>query len=84
MSNNTRLSYSDELSKKPVTRYELWRAMAMLRTTISDVHIYSLASQVGDQREKEEASAEIKKSLDVMDKFMDDLLDITEVPIDGD
>jgi len=83
MSDEKKYAFDAKLAKQTVTRAELWRAMAVIRSTIANLHIYHLAARVGDEAEKVEANAELKESMAAMRDYMDDLLGMTEVSNDG-
>lgn len=65
-----------DLANKPVTRVELWRAMAMLRRQGLDLHILMMALKADDIKKIEAAGDELDRVGRDIDEFMDKLLDV--------
>ena len=67
-----------DLVDKPVTRVELWRAMAMLRRMGLDLHMTMLSLNRGDKEKIDYAHSELDKVGKDIDAFMDNLLGLQE------
>lgn len=58
----------------PVTRFELWKAVMLLRNAMADVHIHDLADQVDDDEARRAASVGFKQTSVALQEFCDELI----------
>lgn len=76
--------YNQELAEQPVTRFELWKAIAMVRSMVADVHIYHLASQNGRDEDQKISFERYKNTSAEIDQYMDELIGLNPEAVDGD
>lgn len=62
------------LLEKPATRWELWKAIMLMRSLVADVHIHALATRSGDDEARNKASKDYRRSSDQLADFCDDLI----------
>lgn len=66
--------FDEKRAKEPATKFELYKAVMLLRSLIADVYIHDLASSANDHSTRSKASAGFGSTSQKLDALCDSLI----------